>query len=70
MSVQLKNMKKIIVAFAFVSFLNGCFIFKKKDKYGCPTNGRNVGAEKLASGDEKALKASQKAKYKGGRKSY
>lgn len=63
-------MKKIIVAFACISFFSGCFIFKKKDKYGCPTNGRNVGAEKLASGDEKALKASQKAKYKGGRKSY
>jgi len=63
-------MKKIIFAFACFSFLSGCFIFKKKDKYGCPTNGRNVGAEKLASGDEKALKASQKSKYKGGRKSY
>ncbi len=63
-------MKKIILAFACISFLSGCFIFKKKDKYGCPTNGRNVGAEKLASGDEKAMKASRKAKYKGGRKSY
>jgi hypothetical protein len=29
-----------------------------------------VGAEKLAAGDEKAMKASAKAKYKGGRKSY
>ena len=63
-------MKKIILVFACISFLSGCFIFKKKDKYGCPTNGRNVGAEKLASGDEKAMKASRKAKYKGGRKSY
>jgi len=63
-------MKKIIVAFACILFMSGCFIFKKKDKYGCPTNGRNVGAEKLASGDEKAMKASQRAKYKGGRKSY
>ena len=45
-------------------------MFKKSEKYGCPTNGRNVGAEKLAAGDEKAMKASSKAKYKGGRKSY
>ena len=62
-------MKKIILAVACISFLSGCFIFKKKVKYGCPTNGRNVGAEKLAAGDEKAMKASRKAKYKGGRKS-
>ena len=64
------TMKKIIVAFTCIAFLSGCFIFKKKDKYGCPSNGRNIGAEKLASGDEKALKQSSKAKYKGGRKSY
>jgi Prokaryotic membrane lipoprotein lipid attachment site len=63
-------MKKILIAIVSITFLSGCFIFKKKDKYGCPTDGRNVGAEKLASGDPKALKASNKAKYKGGRKSY
>ena len=63
-------MKKIIAAFACILFLGGCFVFQKKDKYGCPVNGRSVGAEKLASGDEKALKASSKAKYKGGRRSY
>ena len=63
-------MKKIILAVFAVSMLSGCFIFQKKEKYGCPTNGRNIGAEKLASGDEKAIKASNKAKYKGGRKSY
>ncbi|MEO6733247.1 MAG: hypothetical protein ABIN01_18635 [Ferruginibacter sp.] len=58
-------MKKFHLAIACITLLSGCFIFQKKDKYGCPTNGRNVGAEKLASGDEKALKASSKAKYKG-----
>jgi len=63
-------MKKIILAFACISLLGSCFVFKKKDKYGCPSNGRNVGAEKLAAGDEKALKASSKAKYKGGQKTY
>ena len=66
-------MKKIILAFFVLSMLNSCFIsriFQKKEKYGCPTNGRNVGAEKIAAGDEKAIKASNKAKYRGGRKSY
>jgi len=66
-------MKKVLLGLVFASFLSGCFIsriFHKKEKYGCPTNGRNVGAEKIASGDEKAIRASNKAKYKGGRKSY
>lgn len=46
--------------------LSGCFIsniFRKKDKYGCPSDGRNVGAEKILSGEKV-----KKAKYKGGRK--
>lgn len=63
-------MKKLLIAFIGVCFLASCSVFKKTEKYGCPTDGRNVGAEKLASGDEKAMKASAKAKYKGGRKSY
>lgn len=63
-------MKKFILGFVVLALLNSCFIFRKKEKYGCPTNGRNVGAEKIASGDEKAIRASNKAKYKGGRKSY
>jgi len=29
---------------------------------GCPTNGKNVGAEKLLNGDAKAIKAARKAK--------
>jgi hypothetical protein len=63
-------MKKFILGFIVLALLNSCFIFRKKEKYGCPSNGRNVGAEKIASGDEKAIRASNKAKYKGGRKSY
>ena len=45
-------------------------MFRRSEKLGCVGNGRNVGAEKIAAGDEKAMKASNKAKYKGGRKSY
>ncbi len=37
-----------------------CSMFKSK--YGCPTNGKNIGAEKLASGDPDAEKAARKAK--------
>ena len=37
-----------------------CNLFKPK--YGCPTNGKNVGAEKLLSGDPAAEKAAKKAK--------
>ncbi|HEY8688390.1 MAG TPA: hypothetical protein VIM07_04085 [Chitinophagaceae bacterium] len=54
----------LIVTCAFV--LSSCSIFRKNTKYGCPTDGRNVGAEKLLSGDPKSLKAAKKAKYKGG----
>jgi hypothetical protein len=63
-------MKKILLVVVTASFLlSGCFItniFRKKDKVGCPTDGRNVGAEKLLGGDEKAIKASKKAKWRGG----
>jgi len=67
-------MKKALLTIACAAFLlSGCFIsriFHKKDKVGCPTDGRNVGAEKLASGDKKAIAAEKKAKYKGGKKSF
>ncbi len=65
-------MKKILLVFVMASFLvslNGCFIsklFHRKEKVGCPTDGRNVGAEKLLS-DEKAMKKSKKAKWRGGK---
>lgn len=66
-------MKKIFIAAICVSLLSGCFIsriFHKKEKYGCPTNGRNVGAEKLLDEntnkeDKKAAKKARKAKFKG-----
>ncbi len=45
---------------SFMLILTSCTMFKPK--YGCPTNGKNVGAEKLASGDPAAEKAARKAK--------
>jgi hypothetical protein len=60
-------MRKIVIALFCVSFLlSGCFItnlFRKKEKYGCPSDGRNVGAEKVLSGEK-----IKKAKYRGGKK--
>jgi hypothetical protein len=62
-------MKKIFISITMASFLlSSCFIsniFRKKEKYGCPSDGRNVGAEKIAAGEKV-----KKAKYKGGKKSY
>jgi hypothetical protein len=66
-------MKKLILAVLMGSFLSSCAVFQKKEKYGCPSDGRNVGAEKLLSSDPKdakETKAAGKAKYRGGRKSY
>jgi hypothetical protein len=63
-------MKKNLAFFICICFMTSCSLFKKSEKLGCASDGRNIGAEKLAQGDAKAMKASSKAKYKGGRKSY
>ena len=54
-------MKKIFLAVFCAWMLTGCFIFKKKEKYGCPGNGKNVGAERILSGDKDAIKEMKKA---------
>ena len=54
-------MKKILIATSLCWILSGCFIFHKQEKYGCPTNGKNIGAERILSGDAKAIKAAKKA---------
>lgn len=55
-------MKKLLILLVCIWVLSGCSIFKKNEKYGCPTNGKNVGAEKILSGDKDAIKAAKKAK--------
>jgi hypothetical protein len=47
-----------------ISSLSSCQVWNKifKPKYGCPSNGKNVGAEKIISGDPEAMKALKKAK--------
>ncbi len=54
-------MKKIFVVTLGVFMLAGCSIFRH-EKYGCPTNGKNIGAERILSGDRAAIKAARKAK--------
>jgi hypothetical protein len=60
MLLQMKNVLTLILLFCFMTLMVSCNLFKPK--YGCPTNGKNIGAEKLASGDPAAEKAARKAK--------
>ncbi len=55
-------MRKFILAICCFCIFSGCSVFKKNEKYGCPTNGKNVGAEKILGGDKDAMKAAKKAK--------
>ncbi|MBK7882727.1 MAG: hypothetical protein IPJ81_02005 [Chitinophagaceae bacterium] len=52
-------MKKILVAILCISCLGSCFL--SRQKYGCPSDGRNIGAEKVLAGDKV-----KKAKWRGG----
>ncbi len=61
-------MKQIFLPISGFILLSSCAIFQKKEKYGCPTSGSAVGAERIASGEPKAIKAANKSKYKGGSK--
>ena len=58
--LQMKNLLVIVALIGFMLMVSSCNLFKPK--YGCPTNGKNIGAEKLASGDPEAEKAARKAK--------
>ena len=54
-------MKKIIIFAACCFIFSRCSIFRKQEKYGCPTNGKNIGAERILSGDKDAVKAAKNA---------
>lgn len=59
-------MKKFLFVLVIVWIFSGCSIFRKQEKYGCPTNGKNIGAERILSGDKDAINAAKKAgKFKG-----
>jgi len=60
----MKNLRFFALALSFIMLLSSCGMLSKmfKRKTGCPSNGKNVGAEKVLSGDPKAMKDMKKAK--------
>jgi hypothetical protein len=60
----MKNLKFFAITLSMMVALSSCKIFGNlfKPKYGCTSNGKNVGAEKILSGDPKATKEAKKAK--------
>lgn len=53
----MKQITKAALILFLVSFMvSSCNVFKRTPKEGCPSNGKNVGAEKILSG-EKTKKA-------------
>jgi hypothetical protein len=60
----MKSLKLFTVAAFATLMLSSCGMLNSlfKPKYGCKTNGKNVGAEKILSGDPEATKAADKAK--------
>jgi hypothetical protein len=65
----MKKLRTILVLISASLILSSCSLWNKvfPPKYGCPSDGRNVGAEKLLSGDmsKKEMKKARKAKFKG-----
>ncbi len=60
----MKNVRFLFVMLGLIMMLSSCKAWNNMfgAKYGCHTNGKNVGAEKLVSGDPEAEKAARKAK--------
>ena len=60
----MKNLRNFTLVLSVTMLLSSCGMLSNmfKRKTGCPSNGKNVGAEKLMSGDPKAVKDAKKAK--------
>ncbi|MEO7924055.1 MAG: hypothetical protein ABIR30_10270 [Chitinophagaceae bacterium] len=60
----MKNLRFLAISLSLVVAVSSCgklsSMFKRKT--GCPSNGKNVGAEKILSGDPEATKSVKKAK--------
>ena len=59
------RLKKFIWMLVLVSFtLGSCGMLSNlfRRKSGCPSNGKNIGAERIASGDPKAIQSAKRAK--------
>jgi len=62
-SHRMRNLRSILLLVTVSLILSSCSVWNKvfPPKYGCPSDGRNVGAEKLLSG-EMSKKEEKKAK--------
>jgi hypothetical protein len=60
----MKTIRILTTVLCFCILFSSCNLWHSifKPKYGCPSNGKNVGAEKIISGDPKAMKDVKKAK--------
>ncbi|HVT84067.1 MAG TPA: hypothetical protein VHD35_02650 [Chitinophagaceae bacterium] len=60
----MKNLRCFVILMSLLMLVSSCRLWSSvfKPKYGCPTNGKNVGAERILSGDPDAMKAAKKAK--------
>lgn len=56
--------KSILLIVLFCISFTSCRVINRvfQRKEGCGTNGKNIGAEKILSGNPKAIKAARKAK--------
>lgn len=60
----MKAVRFAAVCISIMIVLSSCKLWNNLfgPKYGCKTDGRNIGAEKLINGDPEAMKAAKKAK--------
>jgi len=60
----MKTVRAVTISICLMILLSSCKIWNNMfgPKYGCKTDGRNIGAEKLVNGDPEAMKAAKKAK--------
>lgn len=60
----MRNLLTILLLVTILTSLSSCRLWNNlfKPKYGCPSNGKNIGAEKIISGDPAAMKEMKKAK--------
>ena len=52
-------MKQLVLLLCMACLLSSCGLFRSS--YGCPSNGKNVGAEKILANDPQAMKSAKKA---------
>lgn len=63
-ALSMKTFRLLTLGTSFIILFSSCSVLSSvfKRKSGCPTDGKNIGAERLISGDPAAEKAARKAK--------